>query len=349
MGLEEASIAKSPGKCMITGDHSVMYDQPAGGFAIDENMYVFSEELEEGFKIYAPDISKEEADYKWKGDKLVPEDEDISPHVRRSAEMISKERGREINARVTTLNDMDLDWGVGTSSTATLGTLYSLNNLFEAGLDEEEILDLGYQVKLDVEGGGSITALSISNYGGFTYLEDLKGEGGIEKIVPEKAHDELSLIIGHTGIKGDTPKALEIVRNLKSDYETVEGIIDVMGTNTKEMKDEISNGDWERVGKLMNMYHGQLESLHVNIRELNDLVYTAREAGAYGAKTSGGGLGDIMVAISSPERKEEVVESIKKAGGNAVSPDINWEGTKLISKEELDEEILERLSDIYEG
>jgi len=74
--------------------------------------------------------------------------------------------------------------------------------------------------------------------------------------------------------------------------------------------------NYRDLGKLMNANHGLLDALGVCTMELSALVYTARNAGAYGAKLTGAGGGGCMVALT--DSPEKVANAIEKAGGSAI-------------------------------
>ena len=64
----------------------------------------------------------------------------------------------------------------------------------------------------------------------------------------------------------------------------------------------------------MNQNHELLQELTVSSPELDRLVSAAYEAGALGAKMSGGGRGGNMIALAEEENVAGVVEALKSAG-----------------------------------
>jgi mevalonate kinase len=68
------------------------------------------------------------------------------------------------------------------------------------------------------------------------------------------------------------------------------------------------------LGALMDENHALLQQLTVSSPELDRLVDTARQAGALGAKLSGGGRGGNMIALVEPERAEVVSQALEAAG-----------------------------------
>jgi mevalonate kinase len=64
----------------------------------------------------------------------------------------------------------------------------------------------------------------------------------------------------------------------------------------------------------MDENHALLIELGVSSPKLNDLVETARFAGALGAKLSGAGRGGNMIALVEDDFAEEVTEALREAG-----------------------------------
>jgi mevalonate kinase len=60
--------------------------------------------------------------------------------------------------------------------------------------------------------------------------------------------------------------------------------------------------------------HHLLQQLTVSSPELDALVEAALQAGALGAKLSGGGRGGNMIALVTDETRDNVQNALKKAG-----------------------------------
>ena len=67
----------------------------------------------------------------------------------------------------------------------------------------------------------------------------------------------------------------------------------------------------------MNVCQGMLNALQVSTPELEQLVDIAREAGALGAKLTGGGGGGSIIAVCDGDT-EPVVAAIRAAGFQAI-------------------------------
>ena len=64
----------------------------------------------------------------------------------------------------------------------------------------------------------------------------------------------------------------------------------------------------------MNQNHALLQQLSVSCKELDRLVDTARQLGAFGAKMSGGGRGGNMIALVDKKNAPAISEALMAAG-----------------------------------
>ena len=83
---------------------------------------------------------------------------------------------------------------------------------------------------------------------------------------------------------------------------------------------------WPELGSLMNQNQQLLEKLGVSTLLLEKLVKTALAAGAWGAKLSGAGGGDNIIALCSPAKKKKVEKALVKAGGQIMKVKLNAPG-----------------------
>ncbi|MFB6374860.1 MAG: mevalonate kinase [Bradymonadaceae bacterium] len=96
----------------------------------------------------------------------------------------------------------------------------------------------------------------------------------------------------------------------------------LVGDTTRFGSGAIGDGDWQRVGELMDINHGALVALGVSTDVLDEACHVAREAGALGAKLTGAGGGGCVTAMLPPQRGDEVVEAWRENGWEAFSVEI---------------------------
>ncbi|MBI1855937.1 MAG: hypothetical protein HYR93_08760 [Chloroflexi bacterium] len=130
-----------------------------------------------------------------------------------------------------------------------------------------------------------------------------------------KASKPLTIVIGDTGVHAPTKESVSDVRKLwEADKAKWEKVFDEVGEIAKKAREKIESDAWEKLGELMNQNHALLQNMTVSSPELDKLVSAARQAGALGAKMSGGGRGGNMIALVEPEIAEAVSRSLKDAG-----------------------------------
>jgi mevalonate kinase len=124
-----------------------------------------------------------------------------------------------------------------------------------------------------------------------------------------------TILIGDTGISCPTAVTVGDVRNTWLEnpvyYET---LFDVIGQIAQQARQAIEAGHPEALGALMDSNHSLLQQLGVSSLELDRLVAAARDAGALGAKLSGGGRGGNMIALVQPADEANVEGALQNAG-----------------------------------
>ncbi len=185
------------------------------------------------------------------------------------------------------------------------------------------MFDLSCKTVLDIQGKGSNFDVAAVIYGGTIYFKN----GG--EVIESLAAEGLNLVVGFTGIKSDTVSMINLVSEKMKNYkEGVEKIFDNIAGLVEEGKQAIMDKDWERLGTLMDYNQNYLEDLGVSTDKLNLMIDEAKKAGAYGAKLSGAGGGDCMIALVSDQSRLKVCQAIKNAGGKIMEVAVNAEGVK---------------------
>jgi mevalonate kinase len=98
------------------------------------------------------------------------------------------------------------------------------------------------------------------------------------------------------------------------DTKRFEVIFDEVADISFAARRVIEEGWVEMLGTLMDENHVLLQQMTVSSPELDKLVEAARNAGALGAKLSGGGRGGNMIALVEPEGAEDIASALMIAG-----------------------------------
>lgn len=332
-GKTHVSVS-APGKLMLLGEHAVVYGHPCIATAVNQRMKVTATSLEEPvFELEAGDVDVQR--YK------KPLTEVGTGDIPRGAKFVEIAllnflHNHQIKGgvRVETSSEFSSQFGFGSSSASTVCAIKAFLELFGAKLSQKEIFDLCYKTVLDIQGKGSGFDVATAIYGGTVYFVT----GG--KVIEPLAIKELPLIVGHTGIKADTVTLIKQVAEKKEkNHQKVERIFQAIAKLVEEAKIRMLEGDWERVGKLMDFNQEYLRDLGVSSEKLEALISAAKKAGAWGAKLSGAGGGDCMIALhpDGVQGKLAIVEALQEAGGEVVNVSANAQGVRLETTDDQSE------------
>lgn len=329
----------APGKLMLFGEHAVVYGHPCIVTAVDQRMYVTVETNQTGnFTLEAPDVAvsnySKPVDQIGVGEipkgaqfiefavKNVIESKKIPGHL--SAGEAGARNDNFEGLKITTRSEFSSKFGFGSSSASTVCVVKALSEIYSMKLTNQDIFKIAYKTVLDVQGKGSGFDVAAAVYGGTLYFVT----GG--KVIKPLGIHSIPLVVGYTGVKADTVKLInQVLEKSKAFPETVEGIYNLIEQIVEKAKPAILKGNWETAGELMNLNQGLLEALGVSSDKLSDMIYGARDNGAFGAKLSGAGGGDCMITLVSDKNKKAVEKGIEKAGGTIISVKTNAPGVRI--------------------
>jgi len=293
---------------MLMGEHAVVFGEPCIVTAVDQRLYVTAQKTDDGkITVNAPQA---------KETKFV--DASIAKFFSLKAPDID-DRGVSLSIR----SDFTSQVGFGSSSAVSVATLMALGLIFEISMTQREIFDLAYQVTLDIQGVGSGFDIAAATFGGTLFFK--KGGEVIEPLP-----NEIPLVVGYTGVKADTPTLVRMVIAKQKKYpEKIDRIFEAIGKLVLQGKEALLAKDWEKLGKLMSFDQEYLRDLGVSSEKLEALILSAKEAGAWGAKLSGAGGGDCMIALASDEKRKAVEDAITVAGGQVMRVTTHATGVRL--------------------
>jgi mevalonate kinase len=285
---------KVKGKLMILGEHAVVYGFPCIVSAVNKYLIVEA-------KINS-----------------LGKDEIISPSVKNTAfvqsaiELFRKKFRKEEKVKISTRSFLG-NFGLGSSAAVTVGVMKALSELFEIRLKDKELFDLCFQVILQVQKQGSGADLASCIYGNTIFY---KGKSKQAKIISKKI---LPVVVGFSGGKASTVDLMkQVFEGNRKNPEKINNIFFEIERIVKSGEEAIIDNNWEKLGSLMNKNHHLLRNLGVSIGKLDKMVEAACKAGSYGAKLSGAGGGDCMIACVSREKRKQVEKAIISVGGEVL-------------------------------
>jgi len=198
-------------------------------------------------------------------------------------------------------------YGLGSSAAVTVATAKVLFKLKNIKVRKEKLFDFCYQVVKKVQGVGSGFDLAAAIWGGVVYF--VAGGKKIERLAVSK----LPLIVGYSGEKADTVKMIKkTVKKINQQF---------LRQSTKivnQAKEAMERKNWQELGNLMNKNQEVLSKIEVSTPKLDKMIKASLKAGAWGAKLSGAGGGDCMIALAADDRRAAVEQAIEQADGEII-------------------------------
>lgn len=325
-------VVSAPGKLMLFGEHAVVQGKPCIVTSVNQRLQLKAEKLEEKiFILDAPDVEivNYRKNLKDLGKGEIPKG---AKFIEIALSNFLKKQKIDGGVKITTVSQFKSVFGFGSSSASAVCLIKAVSDLFKIRLTNEEFFKIAYKTVIDIQGVGSGFDLAAAIYGGILYYV-YPG-----KVIQPLKVNKIPLIVGYTGVKADTAtlvkavnaKAKKYPKIFKSIFDDIEIIVEeakkVLGKYGKHGKEE----ELGKLGELMNLNQGYLEAMGVGSDKLANLIYAARNAGAYGAKLSGAGGGDCMICLASAKNLRNVKKAIEEAGGQVLDVQVNVEGVNRI-------------------
>ncbi len=323
--MSKLSVTVSaPGKLMLFGEHAVIYGRPCIVTAVNQRMYIYVEKTAGNLiVINAPEVGIENFSFKISelGKAGYPKEVKF---VLKAIENFFKKYKVSSGLKIEVESEFSSQFGFGSSSAVTVCTVKALSVVFDIQVSNKSLFDIAYKTVLDIQGVGSGFDLAAAIWGGTLYYTF-----GGKTVRPVKIKN-LPLIVGYTGIKADTTILVRQVAKLrKGDKKHVDKIFDSIGKISEKAVSLLETSDFRKLGALMNENQKLLAQIGVSSEKLDGLIAAAVGSGAYGAKLSGAGGGDCMIAIADPILTNLIKKAITKSGGTFLDVKSNAEGVKI--------------------
>lgn len=295
--------ASAPGKIILFGEHAVVYGRPALAVPVTQvhaDVEV-SDSSRAGIWIQAPDVNLHAELY------TLPSDHPIASVIHNLFFLARVSPFPHLDIKIT--STIPVASGLGSGAAVTVALTRALSSRLKHAMTDDQINQFTYEIEKLHHGTPSGIDNTVITYAKPVYF--IKGQ----PIETFKVGTPFTIVIGDTGISAPTKESVGDVRKLwEADKVRWEKVFDKTAELSLTARLAIETGKWEALGELMNQNHALLQEMTVSSPELDQLVSAARDAGAMGAKLSGGGRGGNMIALVEPERAEEVASALISAG-----------------------------------
>lgn len=308
----KAVSATAPGKIILFGEHAVVYGRPAIAVPLTHvrAAATIRPARSGGVLLVAPDLGVEQ--------NLADADADDALALTVQQVQIAARLQRLPDMTITVTSDIPIAAGLGSGAAITAATTRALAQFLGLadGVSSGWISDLTYEVEKIHHGTPSGIDNTVVAYERPVYFVRQKPQNLIETFHVQRP---LRLLVGDTGISSSTKDVVgDVRRSWQKDPRCFNALFDGCGVLSEAAREAIQTGDYEEIGRLMNQNHALLVDMTVSSPELDRLVSKALEAGAVGAKMSGGGRGGNMIALVTADNEDAVRAALLASGATRV-------------------------------
>ena len=301
-----AIFALAPAKIILFGEHAVVYGRPAIAIPITQ---LRAKAVITPIPLSSPGIVIIEAPNIGLNSRL--DDLPVGHPLREVVNIVTKTLMVSIppSLKIRITSTIPMASGLGSGTAVSVAIIRALSAYLGKPLPDQEVSDLAYQIEKIYHGTPSGIDNSVITFGKPVFFIRNQPIQFIEVAHP------LALIIGDTGVYSPTSKVVEKVHySWEANPSHYESMFDDIGAITLKGKEAIQNGNSVILGQLLTQNHAILQELGVSSPELDHLVKTALDAGALGAKLSGGGQGGNMIALVEPGSISEIGHKLLESG-----------------------------------
>ena len=308
----QVTTASAPGKTILFGEHAVVYGRPAIAVPVSDlrataqvevgsasgGVLLVAEDLHETYRLeetYDSDTARA-----------------LQVTVRNTLEYLGlSSEGLALTVRVC--SQIPIARGLGSGAAIATALVRALARHFGRYITASAISDLTYQTEIIFHGTPSGIDNTVVAFEKPVYF--VKGE----RMDIFWVGRPFTLIVADTGVPSRTRDTVADVRqHWLVDRPRYEALFDAVGGVVDRARQAIIVGDVEALGLLMDENQALLQEMHVSGPELDRLIQVAREAGAKGAKLSGGGRGGCLIALANGENDSKIATALLLAGAAQV-------------------------------
>ena len=272
------------GKVILLGEHAVVHGYPAIALGIERGASAEARVAERD-RLLVP---------AWDID-LAPDPKSEDPLARAFAVLLAQYEDRaplELRVQV----ELPAGAGLGCSAAVGVAVLDAIDEALGIERSRQAHADQYLEREKVFKGKPTGNDNNMSALGGVALYR--KGQG-LVKLQPRRP---LQLVVGYSGEPGSTKAMVASVeRQLRADPARMRRDFEAVEILVRNARAAIEAGDHRALGQLLDLNHSLLSGWMLCTTKLDAMCRAAREAGALGAKLTGGGGGGCMFALAADE------------------------------------------------
>lgn len=287
-------------KAILFGEHAVVYGAPAIAVPIHElAAEARVDSVAEGLRIESELFSGEAGAAPSK----------LQPIVTAIHAALAYCGAQDAAIRVQILSAIPHSRGLGSSAAVAAAVARAVTNWAGVQLTTAGLYDIVQQAERVAHGNPSgLDARAVTSEGAIRF--------DFGAVSPVRIGAPLSFVLADSGLAGSTAEAVGAVRvRREQNPQAMDRYMSHLAEIAEGAIEDLARGDRFAIGARMRDAHDMLQAIGVSSATLDGLVLAANEAGALGAKLTGGGLGGCIIALAhSAEHAEQLGSALRDAG-----------------------------------
>lgn len=278
--------SSAPGSLMLLGEYAVLHGQHALVSAIDKRMTVTLTPRNDNKILLDSALGQHET--------TLSQLKLISPFrfVLATVQAVRKYLSHGFHLKIE--SEFSDTVGFASSAAVTVATLSALITWCDLSVTEHDFIKLARRIVRHVQGTGSGADVAACVMGGIVLYR-------MKPFLAEKISCTHPITVVYSGSKTPTVDAIARVKQQFVNFPSLfNQIFKTINHCTLEGAAALGENDWRKLGAIFNIQQGLMNSLGVSTFNIDEIIKILRQQPTIlGAKISGSGLGDCVVALGA--------------------------------------------------
>jgi len=298
---EELGVGFAAGKVILMGEHAVVYKQPAIACPIIRAVDVHVERTTDRIDFILSGFLNKEID---------EQSSSYQSLVSMFSTICKLLEIDKFNARIKIDSRIPYSMGLGASAAFAVAITRGVIDLFNLSRTPEEVNKIAFECEKITHGMPSGVDNTVAVFGQPIFFK--KGKESTKNLL--ESVKPLPIVIG---LSHNSSNTVDLVSDVNFRYKKnkilYENLFSQIGRIANEGLKALKDMNYDKLGELMNISQGLLNSIGVSNSELEKMIDLARSSGAIGAKLTGSGGGGSIIALC-PGKETEVERSLEDSG-----------------------------------